>query len=97
MSKEEQEYDVITLTFEDNSTEDCLVLAVFGIDKQDYTALMPVKYAESDSEDGEVYLYRYSEDTNGEPILGDIKDEEEYEMVADAFDEILDEAEFNAE
>lgn len=97
MAKEDQEYDVITLTFEDDTTEDCIVLAVFGIDDQDYTALMPVQYAQSDDEDGEVYLYRYSEDENGEPVLGDIEDDEEYEMVADAFDEILDEEEFNAE
>ena len=96
MANEEQEFDVITLTFEDDTTEDCVVLAVFGIDDQDYVALMPVQYVDSE-EDGEVYLYRYSEDADGEPVLGDIEDDEEYEMVADAFDEILDEEEFNAE
>lgn len=97
MAIEEEEYDVITLTFEDDTQEDCVVLAVFGIDNQDYTALMPVKYVETDEEEGEVYLYRYSEDSNGEPVLGDIEDEEEYEMAADALDQILDEEEFNAE
>ncbi len=97
MAMEEEEYDVITLTFEDNSTQDCVVLAVFGIDTQDYIALMPVEHLESEDEEGEVYLYRYSEDKNGEPVLNDIEDEEEYEMVADSFDQILDEEEFNAE
>lgn len=97
MAVEEEEYDVITLTFEDDTKEDCVVLAVFGIDDQDYTALMPVKFTETDVEEGEVYLYRYSEDKNGEPVLDDIEDDEEYEMVADALDQILDEAEFNAE
>ncbi len=97
MENEEQEYDVITLTFEDNTTEDCIVLAVFGINDQDYTALMPLAYAESDDEEGEIYLYRYSEDADGEPILNDISDDDEYEMVADAFDEILDEEAFNEE
>lgn len=96
MANEEEVLDVITLTFEDDTTEDCAVLAVFGIDTQDYVALLPVQYLDSE-DDGEVYLYRYSEDAAGEPVLGDIEDEEEYEMVADAFDEILDEEEFNAE
>lgn len=48
--------------------------------------------------DGEVWFYRYSEnpkDPNDEPELGYIEDDEEYEAVADAFDEFLDAAEFD--
>ena len=39
--------------------------------------------------DSDVYLYRY-EEKNGEPALDNIDDDEEYEIVADAFDEFLD-------
>ena len=50
------------------------------------------------NDDGEVWFYRYSEDEsdpNAEPELGYIDDDEEYDMVADAFDEYLDNAEFD--
>ena len=41
-------------------------------------------------EEGEVYLYRYSETEDGTPVLDNIVDDDEYEIVADAFDEMLD-------
>ena len=44
-------------------------------------------------EKGDVYLYRFQE-INGNPTLDNIESDEEYEMVADAFDEWLDNAEF---
>ena len=50
---------------------------------------------DEDSEEGEVYLYRYTEDENGEPNLENIEDDDEYEIVADAFDELLDEQEYD--
>ena len=48
--------------------------------------------------DGEVWFYRYREDPddpNRDPDLTYIDDDEEYESVADAFDEYLDNAEFD--
>ena len=48
-----------------------------------------------EAEEGEVYLYRYSEDADGNPSLENIEDDEEYEIVAEAFDELLDEQEFD--
>ena len=39
------------------------------------------------------YLYRYRE-VDGEPTLENIDDDEEYEIAADAFDEWMDEQEF---
>ena len=50
---------------------------------------------ETDDEGGEVYLYRYTETEDGQPDLTNIESDEEYEAVADAFDEILDAQEFN--
>ena len=47
------------------------------------------------SEEGEVFLYRYSEDADGNPSLDSIESDEEYEIVADAFDEWLDEQEYD--
>ena len=42
-----------------------------------------------------MYLYRYSEDADGTPILDNIESDEEYDIVADAFDELLDSAEYD--
>ena len=48
---------------------------------------------DAENEDGDVYLYRYAE-VDGEPTLDNIEDDDEYEAAADAFDEWLDEQEF---
>lgn len=83
----------VTLTLDDGSLLECVVLTIFeaGDDGREYIALMP----ESDDEGGEVYLYRYTETEDGQPDLTNIESDEEYEAVADAFDEILDAQEFN--
>ena len=81
----------ITLELEDGTVLECSVLARFPVDGQQYIALQP-----EDEEHGEdMYLYRCSEDEHGQPVLGMIETEDEYEAVADRFDEILDEAEYD--
>ena len=83
----------VTLTLDDGSLLECVVLTIFeaGDDGREYIALMP----QTDDEGGEVYLYRYTETEDGQPDLTNIESDEEYEAVADAFDEILDAQEFN--
>ena len=49
----------------------------------------------ADSEEGEGYLYRYSETEDGTPNLDNIEDDDEYEIVAEAFDELLDAQEYD--
>ena len=43
------------------------------------------------NEEGEVFIYRYAEDEDGNPSLDNITSDEEYEAVSDRFDELLDE------
>ena len=83
--------DIITLTLEDDSELKCSVLAIFPAGDKQYIALLPEG---ADDVEGEVYLYGYKELENNEIELLNIEDDEEYEIVADAFDELLDEAEF---
>lgn len=83
----------VTLTLDDGTELECLVLSIFEAGKRDYIALLPVEGIES--EDSEVYLYRYSEDENGEPTLDNIESDEEYDIVSDAFDELLDAEEYD--
>ena len=89
----EQEEMTVTLTLDDGSEVECVVLTIFEAGDRDYIALLPTEGAEAD--EGEVYLYRYEEDADGNPSLDNIEDDDEYEVVADAFDEHLDDQEFD--
>ena len=90
---EEQEEMTVTLTLEDDTELECIVLTIFQAGDKDYIALLPMEG--QDAEEGEVFLYRYSETEDGTPNLENIEDDEEYELVADAFDELLDEEEYD--
>ena len=78
----------VTLTLDDGTELECVVLTIFEAADREYIALLPLDGNEA--EDGEVYLYRYTEDANGNPDIQNIESDEEYEIVADAFDELLD-------
>lgn len=90
---EQEEEMTVTLTLDDGKELECVVLTIFEAGERDYIALLPVEGEEA--EEGEVYLYRYSEDKDGNPELENIEDDDEYEVVADAFDEMLDAEEYD--
>lgn len=90
----EDEGDVtVTLTLEDNSELECIVLTTFPAGGMEYIALLPTTGAEAES--GEVFLYRYLINEDGSPALENIVDDNEYEIAADAFDEYLDSQEYD--
>ena len=89
----EEEEMTVTLTLDDDTEVECVVLTIFTAGERDYIALLPMEG--EDSEEGEVYLYRYSETEDGIPVLDNIEDDDEYEIVADAFDEMLDDQEYD--
>lgn len=91
----EQEEMFITLTLDDDEEVNCQVITIFEAGDNDYIALLPVDSA--DDEESELFLYRYDEDENGEPLLSNIETDEEYEIVSDAFDELLDAEDFEGE
>lgn len=93
MDVENEEEMTVTLTLDDGTELECVVLTIFEAGDREYIALLPLDGKEA--EDGEVYLYRYVEDINGNPDLENILSDEEYEIVADAFDELLDTEEFD--
>lgn len=88
----EEEVVTVTLTLDNDEVVECAVLTVYTANDKEYIALLPLN-EEGESEDGDVYLYRY-EEVNGEPTLSNIEDDDEYEVAADAFDEWMDEQEF---
>ena len=90
---EEDEEMFVTITLEDDSEIECRVLTIFETDDQDYIALMTVKDEDDDSWDGDILIYRYFEDENGEAGLDNIESEEEFEMVSEIFDQIMEDEE----
>jgi len=90
---EQEQQMTVTLTLDDGSELECVVLTIFEAGEKDYIALLPIENAES--EEGEVYLYRYSEDADGNPELDNIQDDDEYDIVAEAFDSLLDDEEYD--
>ena len=95
MGKKEELKDeddiMVTLSLDDGKDVECKILTIFDVDEQDYIVLLPLDDKGEPNEDGEVYIYRYSEDADGNPSLENIDSDDEYEAVADRFDEILDE------
>ena len=82
----------VTLTLDNDEVLECAVLTIYEVDGKEYIALLPIN--DEANEDGDVFLYRYIETEDGEPTLENIEDDDEYEAAADAFDEWLDEQEF---
>lgn len=89
----ENEELTVTLTLDNNEELECAVLTIYEAGGQEYIALLPLAEA-GDNEEGEVFIYRFSESAEGEPELENIEDDEEYELAADKFDEWLDSQEF---
>lgn len=87
----------VELELDDGSVVNCAVITILEVDGKDYIVLLPLD-EDGKNEDGEVWFYGYSEnpdDPNEEPELIYIEDDEEYENVAEAFDEYLDNCEFD--
>lgn len=94
---EKDEEMTVTLDLMDGTTVTCAIVTILTVTKQDYIVLLPLD-ENGENNDGEVWFYRYYEnkdDPNEEPILEYIEEDEEYEIVSDAFDEYLDNTEFD--
>lgn len=87
------EYMTVELTLDNDEVVECAILTLFEADGKEYIALLPLN-EDGETEEGDVYLYRYLENEDGEPELANIDDDDEYEIAADAFDEWMDTQEF---
>lgn len=88
----EEGHATVTLTLDSGEVLECAILTIFPAEGKQYIALLPLN-ENGESEDGEVFLYRFKE-VDGNPTLENIEDDDEYEIAADAFDEYMDEQEF---
>lgn len=93
----EDEEMTVDIELEDGTTVNCAVITILTVSDKDYIVLLPLN-EDGENEDGEVWFYGYKEnpdDPNEEPELIYIEDDDEYDAVADAFDEYLDNCEFD--
>lgn len=88
---DEEMEDTITLVLEQGEV-DCGIIASFPLEGKDYVALLPLTPIEG-LEENEILLYAYTREGDEFDLI-DIEDDDEFEKVADAFDEMLDEAAF---
>lgn len=92
-----EEEMTVDLELEDGENVTCAVITILTVREKDYIALLPLD-ENGQNNDGEVWFYGYREDEtnpNAEPELIYIEDDEEYDVVADAFEEFLDNEEFD--
>ena len=93
----EAEEMTVELELEDGTMVNCAVVTILTVESRDYLVLLPLN-EDGENEDGEVWFYGYREnpdDPNEEPELSYIEDDAEYEKVEEAFDEYLDNCEFD--
>ena len=81
--------ETIVLIDEENVEHEFRVEAFLDVENEKYAALIPVCEGEEDSD--EVVILRLAKDENGDDILVDIEDDEEWEKVCDEYERFQDE------
>lgn len=89
-SDSDEETVVITLTDEDGQDIDAEIMAALEIEEfgKEYVAVMP-QQATEDLAEGEALILEYSEDVEGNPQFAPVEDEDEFEVVAQAFNQLF--------
>jgi Protein of unknown function (DUF1292). len=86
-----EEFDTIILTDEEGEDHEFLHLDTLEVDGSTYFVLMPILEAEEESEDAdedadEAIILKLGKDDQGNEMLVDIDDDEEWEKVADTWE-----------
>jgi uncharacterized protein YrzB (UPF0473 family) len=89
---DDEEFPILVLVDEDGEEHEFELLAELEIEDQSYRVLIPVSEDEEIDEDEEVevVILKVVYDEEGNEFLGDIEDDEEWEKVADAWQELAD-------
>lgn len=81
--------EIITLTDEEGHDHEFVVVDVIEVASQEYAILLPID--STDEEEAEAVILRLEKDADGDDLLVDIESEEEWERVAQAYEQLLDE------
>jgi len=99
----ETEEEIFTLTDEDGKESDFRLIGRHDDDGQSYVALIPIdengeEIDIEDDEDGGFVILKVVEDEDGEESLVEIEDDEEFDRIADIFeDELFDDLDYDDE
>lgn len=88
---EEETFDIVVLNDDEGNEHEFMHLASLEVEGSTYFVLLPVEETEDDDEEeAEAIILKLGKDENGEDMLMDIEDDEEWEKVADAWEEMED-------
>ena len=90
-SRVDEAHHTITLTMDDDTEVECAILTIFPVENKEYIALLPLD-ENGQNETGEVYLYSFSRTADGDPMLANIEDDEEYDAAANTFNAVVEKA-----
>ena len=79
-SKVDEAHHTITLTMDDDTEVECAILTIFPVENKEYIALLPL---DENS---------FSRTADGDPMLANIEDDEEYDAAANAFNAVVEKA-----
>jgi uncharacterized protein YrzB (UPF0473 family) len=91
---DDEEFPILVLVDEDGEEHEFELLAELEIEDQSYRVLIPAveeeEIDEDEDEEVEVVILKVVYDEEGNEFLADIEDDEEWEKVADAWQELAD-------
>ncbi len=85
------EDEMLTLTDEDGNEHQFSVIDIIEMDGSEYAILQPLEEGEEDED--EAIILRIDTDEDGNEILVDIEDDEEWEKVADTWSSMIEDEE----
>lgn len=91
VDKPEDEY--VTLQLDGGIDVDCDILAIFPAGGKRYISLLPSNGPDAGT--GKVYLYGYSENEKGEPLLSNIESCDELKTASEAYNNLVEYDEYN--
>ncbi len=89
MNLADENTDLITLVDEEGHEHQFSLVDVVELEERRYALMVPVEEGRSgDDDEDEAFIFRLETDEKGEDVLVDIDDDEEFERVCAAFDEM---------
>lgn len=86
-----EEFDTIVLTDDDGKDHEFLHLDTLEVEGSTYFVLMPLAGENEDEDEEEAIILKLAKDADGNEMLLDIEDDEEWEKIADAWESMDDE------
>lgn len=90
MTQNEMENEnIITLLDDDDNPIDFEIIEMLEISGKNYAFLLPLNDDSEDTEEDEAVIFRIDKNAEGEEVFAYIEDDAEWEMVVDAYNDML--------